>query len=256
MSTANPDRRPDLPTRGCAAFFDFDGTLVDLAPTPEEIVVAPGLPQLLADLRHQLVGAVAVVSGRPVTAIDAYLSPQRFCSAGVHGAEWRGPDEEIHRMPAPRLDAVYEPLEALRMRFPALRVERKPGAIALHYRQAPELEAVCLDAMHAALERVEGMVLLGGKFVIELKPQGASKAAAVRRFMEQAPFKYRRPWFFGDDVTDEGAFEAVRVAGGVTIKVGPGETIADYRLDAASDVLRWIDHAIRHLEAASSEGAP
>jgi trehalose 6-phosphate phosphatase len=244
-----------MPGHGCAVFFDFDGTLVDLAPTPSEVVMAPALTGLLGDLVRLLDGAVAVISGRPLAEIDAYLSPLQLCVAGVHGAEWRGADRQVHRIPVAPLDAAIAPIEALRARFPILRIERKPGAIALHYRQAPELEDACLDAMHEALRRVDGMALQRGKRVVELKPSHASKAAAVQRFMEQAPFKSRRPWFFGDDVTDECAFQAVQTVG-LAIKVGAGETLADYRLDGPAEVRRWVERAVRHLGTAAAGEVP
>lgn len=172
----------------------------------------------------------------------------------VHGAEWRGSDQHFRHTPVGPFDAVISPLEALCTRFPALRIERKPGLIALHFRQAPELEVICLDAMHEALERVDGMALLRGKMVIELKPRQASKAAAVRRFMEQSPFQHRRPWFFGDYITDESAFEAVLALGGVAVKVGAGDTMADYRLSSPAEVRYWIGHTIQHLGAVSGKG--
>lgn len=228
-------------------FFDFDGTLVDLAPTPSEVVVAPGLKDLLADLASLLGGAVAIISGRPVADIDTFFSPLQLCVAGVHGAEWRSADGAVHRIPLAPLDAALAPIEALRARFPALRIERKPGAIALHYRQAPELEDACMDVMHEALERVEGMALQRGKRVVELKPRNASKAVAVERFLGEAPFRHRPPWFFGDDVTDESAFEIVLRTGGVAVKVGAGDSVADYRLDGPEAMRRWVERAVLHL---------
>lgn len=235
-------------------FFDFDGTLVDLAPTPSEVVVAPALKDLLANLASLLGGAVAIISGRPVADIDTFFSPLQLCVAGVHGAEWRSVDGVVQRIPLAPLDAALAPIEALRARFPALRIERKPGAIALHYRQAPELEDACLDVMHEALERVEGMALQRGKRVVELKPRHASKAAAVERFLEEAPFRHRPPWFFGDDVTDESAFEIVRT-GGVAVKVGAGESVADYRLDGPEEMRRWVERAVLHLREGSGREA-
>ncbi|WP_298231269.1 trehalose-phosphatase [uncultured Azohydromonas sp.] len=245
---------PGWPDCGCALFFDFDGTLVDIAPTPATVVVDPALPPLLQRLAQQLSGAVAIVSGRALADIDALLGLPRLCAAGVHGAEWRALDSHVRRIPVPALKVAVAPLQQLCARFPGLRLEHKPGALALHYRQAPELEAQCLQAMHDALQRVEGMALQRGKLVVELKPRGASKAAAVRRFLEQRPFQHRRAWFFGDDVTDESAFEAVQAAGGVTVKVGEGETLAEYRLAGPRQVRDWIEAAVDRLETGGGRG--
>lgn len=252
VKLSEPGLAPGMPGRGCAVFFDFDGTLVDLAPTPADVVVTSSLTGLLGELVRLLGGAVAVVSGRPVAEIDAFLSPMQLHVAGVHGAEWRSADGQVQRISLPPLDAALAPIEALQARFPALHIERKPGAVALHYRQAPELEAACLDAMQDALGRVEGMALQRGKRVVELKPRQASKAAAVRRFMEQEPFSGRRPWFFGDDVTDESAFDAIRPTG-MTVKVGVGDTVAEYRLAAPSELRRWVEQAVLHLRTAQGD---
>lgn len=245
---------PGWPGHGCALFFDFDGTLVELAPEPAAVVVDPVLPPLLQRLAQQLGGAVAIVSGRALADIDALLGLPRLCAAGVHGAEWRVPDTHVRRIPVPALEPAAALLQRLCAHFPGLRLEHKPGALALHYRQAPELEPQCLQAMHDALQRVEGMALQRGKLVVELKPRGASKAAAVRRFLEQRPFQHRRAWFFGDDVTDESAFEAVQAAGGVTVKVGEGETLAEYRLAGPRQVRGWIETAVSRLELGASGG--
>jgi trehalose 6-phosphate phosphatase len=238
---------PELPGRGCALFFDFDGTLVDLAAQPGAVQVQDQVPHLLANLAATLDGAVAVVSGRPLAEIDQYLRPLTLCAAGVHGAERRGADGYVRRMACSDLQAAAVVIESLCARHGALRMERKPGAIALHYRQAPELEAECLATMAEALARVEGMALLRGKMVVEMKPRRAGKGLALRSFMEEPPFRLRRPWFFGDDVTDEAAFEAVQALGGVAVKIGEGETQASHRLPDPAALHRWMDRLGRQL---------
>src|SRR4051794_32375072 len=72
-----------------ALFLDFDGTLVEIASRPDAVEVADDLPDLLARLRDRLGGAFAIVSGRPISVLDAYLTPHRFDAAGLHGAEQR-----------------------------------------------------------------------------------------------------------------------------------------------------------------------
>ena len=171
-----------------------------------------------------------MVSGRPVAEIDHWLQPLRLPVAGVHGAERRGPDGFLRRIATPDLTPARALVEELVRRHPALLLEVKPGALALHYRQADALEDECLDTMTEALRRVEGLALLCGKKVVELKPRRASKGQAVRAFLDERPFRSRRPWVFGDDVTDEVAFETVLGLGGVAVKVGAGETLAPYRL--------------------------
>lgn len=245
---------PDLPDRASALFFDFDGTLVDLAAQPEAVQVEACVPDLLARMAPLVGGALAVVSGRPLQEIDHHLAlPHRLPAAGVHGAERRGIDGLVRRIAVAALDEPMALVEALVRRHPALRVERKPCAIALHYRQAPDLEDECVATMTEAMRRAEGMTLMRGKKVVELKPRRASKGAAVRSFLDERPFRHRRPWFFGDDVTDEGAFDLVQSLGGVAVKIGEGETLAAHRLPDPAAMRAWLARAVDHLAGAPVE---
>jgi trehalose 6-phosphate phosphatase len=247
-------QNPPLPARGSALFFDFDGTLAEIAPQPDAVHLDRVVREHLAALAQALAGAVAIVSGRPVAEIDHHLQPLRLPVAGVHGAERRGPDGFLRRIATPELGPARQLAEALKARHPALRLEVKPGALALHYRQAPELEDVCVSTMTEALGRVEGMALMCGKMVVELKPRRASKGQAVRAFLDERPFRSRRPWFFGDDVTDEAAFEAVLALGGVAVKIGDGETLAPYRLANPEALRDWMERAAAALGTPAKGG--
>ena len=121
-----------------------------------------------------------------------------------------------------------------------LLVERKHAAVALHYRMAPQLEAVCRDAMVRAIDGQAQFELLHGKFVFEVKPAGVNKGTAVTAFMQEAPFQGRVPVFAGDDTTDETGFAVVQPRGGVAIKVGSGPTQALHRLDSTLAVYEWL----------------
>jgi trehalose 6-phosphate phosphatase len=244
---------PTLPDRACALFFDFDGTLVDLAPHPGAVQVHQDVPRLLAQLREALGGAVAVVSGRPLSEVDHYLRPLTLCAAGVHGAERRGADGHVRRIACSGLQDAAALIQALCRRHPDLHMELKPGAIALHYRQAPELEDECLATMSKALDLADGMALLHGKMVVEMKPRRAGKGLAVRSFMDERPFLKRRPWFFGDDVTDETAFEVIHALGGVAVKIGEGETQATHRLQDPVALRRWMERLAGQFAATQAQ---
>ena len=234
---------PSLPPQGSAFFFDFDGTLADLAPRPDAVIVEPPVLRCLARLASTHGGAVAIVSGRPVAEIDAFLDPLRLPVAGVHGTERRGPDGFLRRIALPGMGPAVEWVQAFAARHPALLLEIKPGALALHYRGAPDLEDACVAVMNEAQAMVEGMGLLCGKRVVELKPRRASKGQAVRSFMDERPFRSRQPWVFGDDVTDEAAFETVLALGGVAVKVGQGESLAPFRLSDPAALRQWLEKA-------------
>lgn len=243
---------PPQPDAGCALFFDFDGTLTEIAPTPDAVVVDDRLAGLLSTLSAALCGAVAVVSGRTVADIDRRLEPLKLPVAGVHGAERRGHDGYLRRIAVGDLRPAQALLDDFVRDHPGLLLERKPGSLALHYRQAPALEDACLAVMSEAMQRVEGMTLMRGKMIVELKPRRAGKGHAVRAFLDERPFRLRRPWFFGDDVTDEAAFEAVQACGGVAVKVGEGETLAAHRLPDPAALHRWMVQAADTLTRRSA----
>jgi trehalose 6-phosphate phosphatase len=220
----------DILSPSSALFLDFDGTLVDLAPAPDAVVVPPGMVDTLTRLHTYLGGALALISGRPIEQIDEFLQPLKLPVAGVHGAERRDAEGDLTLLSTHPLQRVEEAAAALAARYPRLRVETKRGSLAIHYRQAPELELACLQAMEAAVEDSPGLTLLRGKMVVEAKPGGASKGNAIEAFMNEAPFAGRSPVFAGDDYTDEVGFATVQRLHGVGVKVGEGASAASHRL--------------------------
>lgn len=226
----HPFRLADLLSAGHALFLDFDGTLVDLAEQPDAVRVPDGLLATLSAVDERLGGAMAVVSGRSIAAIDDFLGPTRWAVAGVHGSERRRADGTLVCMAPPSLAHVQEAAAALAAEHPALVVEHKRGALALHYRQAPDLEAICRQAMLNAVADSPGVSLLGGKMVFEAKSAEANKGLAIEAFLQEPPFKGRTPVFVGDDTTDEPGFSVVQKHGGHGIKVGSGPTLAHHRI--------------------------
>ena len=232
-----------LESLDCALFLDFDGTLVDIAPRPELVVVKPEMLAALSVLQQRLDGRLAIVSGRPVEELDRMLTPLVLPAAGVHGMERRGPDGVLRRLPAPDFTAVRAAATALAEQHPGLWVEEKYGALALHYRQAPELQELCSTTMAAAVNASPGLVLMEGKMIVEVKASGVSKGTAIRDFLAEAPFAGSRPLFAGDDTTDEAGFAQVQAMGGIGLKVGPGLTVAQQRIASAEDLRQALARA-------------
>jgi trehalose 6-phosphate phosphatase len=223
-----------------ALFLDFDGTLVALAETPEAIHVPPALVPLLSDLHDLLGGALAVVSGRQIDSIDRFLAPLRLPAAGEHGVQRRNAKGEMHEQRAPDLTAVLDVANELARVHEGLLVERKHAAIALHYRLAPQLEAVCRDALTRAIDGEPQVELMHGKFVFEIKPAGVNKGGAIEAFLREEPFAGRVPVFAGDDTTDESGFAVVQPRGGIAIKVGAGPSQALHRLESPRATFEWL----------------
>ena len=228
----------DILYPSCALFLDFDGTLVDLAPQPEAVIVPSELGNTLEALNKYLSGAIALISGRPIAQIDDFLHPLRLPVAGVHGAERRAFDGVVSLLSTHPLRNVEDAALTLAAQDPRLRVESKRGSLALHYRQAPELESQCLQAMQRAVEQSPGLTLLRGKMVVEAKPGGASKGHAIEAFLREPPFAGRMPVFVGDDFTDEVGFSTVQRMRGLGVKVGEGASVAWHRV-ASPAALRY-----------------
>jgi len=234
----------DILYPSCALFLDFDGTLVDLAPQPEAVIVPSALVATLGALNTYLGGALALISGRPIEQIDGFLKPLLLPVAGVHGAERRSASGEMTLLSTHPLQLVEDAALELAARHPALRVENKRGSVALHYRQAPELEALCLDTMQAAVEESPGLTLLRGKMVAEAKPGGASKGHAIEAFLQEPPFVGRTPVFVGDDCTDEVGFSTVQRLRGLGVKVGEGASVAWQRLESPAALRYQLQAAV------------
>jgi trehalose 6-phosphate phosphatase len=242
----------DILYPSCALFLDFDGTLVDLADQPEAVIVPSGLVDTLGALDKYLGGAIALISGRPIEQVDTFLHPLQLPVAGVHGTERRGRDGTVTLLSTHPLQLVEEAALALAARHPQLRVENKRGSIALHYRQAPELEALCLQAMQSAVEESPGLTLLRGKMVVEAKPGGASKGHAIEAFLKEAPFAGRMPVFVGDDFTDEVGFSTVQRMRGLGVKVGEGASVAWHRLESPASLRNELQAAVAAKAAKAS----
>ncbi|OGA95332.1 MAG: trehalose-phosphatase, partial [Burkholderiales bacterium RIFCSPHIGHO2_12_FULL_61_11] len=204
------------------------------------VQVTAELIPILRQLTVQLGGAIAIVSGRKLTDLDAFLAPLQLPCAAEHGAQRRSPQGEIIRLASPDLQEVVRLATALAARHAGLRVEIKSAAVALHYRHAPEMETLALQVMLKAADSTPDVELLRGKSVFEIKPAGISKGTAIQAFMAQAPFAGRLPLFAGDDATDEAGFSAVQRLGGHGIKVGEGATVAHYRCQEPAALRQWL----------------
>jgi trehalose 6-phosphate phosphatase len=209
------------PLERAALLLDLDGTLLDIAPTPDAVVVPTGLLDVLHALRGLLHDAVAVVTGRPVEAIDALLGEAVFAAAGEHGGAIRHePGGALERPPLPRVPPAWtDTAEHMVAAHPGALFEPKMHGFALHYRTVPEAEIALRDGLMALLSGNEAFELLAGRMIWEVRPRSVDKGTAVRALMARAPFRSRVPVFLGDDVTDEDGIAAAVQLGGAGLRV-------------------------------------
>src|ERR1700730_3798631 len=238
----------------CAVLLDIDGTLLDLAPTPREVWVPPGLANTLKRLHEKTSGALALVSGRSLNDIDLIFAPEQFPAVGGHGAEMRlSIDSEAVATHAPPMDKeLKRRLAAIAKLSPGILLEDKGYSLALHYRLAPHAEKaiyaggslIRADLPNAPIE------VLPGKCVCEIKHSGFNKATGVLELMAHEPFRGRRPIFIGDDVTDESVFALMPDLGGLAFSVGRrAKGVADH-FDEPRDVREWLARLLGNENAA------
>jgi len=239
-----------LPDAATFAFLlDVDGTLLDIAPTPQSVRVPDTLLRHLQQLATLTGGATALVSGRPLHDLDRLFGPVQLALVGGHGAElriWRdGAAEEQRAAP---LDAwIRQQCFEVAAGNKNILIEDKGYSIALHYRLAPEWELAVKDAAEAILKQApeEELEILHGKAVVEIKRAGLNKGSGIRRLMAHAPFSGRRPVYIGDDVTDEDAFAVMPEFEGVALSVGRTVDGAERRFETPEDVRQWIARICR-----------
>lgn len=235
---------PQATADAIALFLDIDGTLVDFAARPDDVVVEDGLPRVLRALHDRLGGALALLSGRSLHDIDRLLGLPRFAAGGSHGGELRLADGTLHRRvrDAPGMASLRAYARTRLAAWPGVVVEDKPDAIALHWRAQPEArDAVLATARRVASAAGPRYRLQDGDCVVELRGAGTDKGDALAKLMQQAPFAGRTPWMIGDDLTDEYAFAAAERLGGFGIVVGSRRpTRARHALANAQAVRAWL----------------
>jgi trehalose 6-phosphate phosphatase len=229
--------------RECALLLDIDGTILDLAPAPQEVFVPAELRNTLARLEDLTGGALALVSGRSLHDIDLIFSPLQLAAVGGHGAELRvvPGGEAVTR--ARELNPVLKrKLATLTELGPGILIEDKGYSLALHYRLAPDqaetlraaIEEICTTVRRGSVE------ILPGKLVFEIKMAGINKAAAVRELMKYPPFKGRHPIFIGDDTTDEPVFPILSQFGGLGFSVGRVVADVNGHFEKPESVRAWL----------------
>jgi trehalose 6-phosphate phosphatase len=231
-----------------AVLLDIDGTLLDLAPTPREVWVPPGLSKTLNRLLQRTGGALALVSGRSLNDIDLIFAPDQYPAVGGHGAEMRlDPDSEAVAAHAPPMDKeLKRRLAAIAKLSPGILLEDKGYSLALHYRLAPHAEKAIYEAISLIRADLPNapIEVLPGKCVFEIKHSGFTKASGVRELMTREPFRGRRPFFIGDDVTDESVFAIMPDLDGLAFSVGRRAKGVAGHFDAPSDVREFLAHLL------------
>lgn len=227
-------------------FLDFDGTLVEIEDHPDDVRVDASTLRFIERLRDRVGCALALVSGRDIHVVDRLLHPLVLPVAGVHGLQRRDAAGQLH---TPIIDqriveAIATDIEAAFSGEPGIVIEKKIGAVALHFRLRPDFEERCLALAQAVLQNRPELHLIRGKMVCEIRLDGNDKGAVIAAFLDEPPFKGRIPIFAGDDATDEAGFAAVNGREGVSIKIGGDPTIAKFQAVSVVELRDWFDELV------------
>jgi trehalose 6-phosphate phosphatase len=218
---------------------DFDGVLAPFVADPMQARALDGTLEDLTALADLPRTHTAVVSGRDLdvlTTLTDLPAGSRVTRIGSHGAQSSrdDTDDALSEDQSALLERLTTDLHGVIDRHPGVRLEFKPKATVLHTRG--EDQAVADAAVTSALElagRHTGVTVLRGKDVVEMSVVTADKGTALMALRDEVGAAAVA--YFGDDVTDEHAFEVMGDAD-ISVKVGPGESAARYRLDSPGDV--------------------
>ncbi|HSB00390.1 MAG TPA: trehalose-phosphatase [Anaerolineales bacterium] len=239
-------------------FLDYDGTLADFAPTPDDVEPKPEIVGLLERLTHQPAMRVTVLSGRRLDHVRRLLPVSGIFLAGTYGIELMTPAGEIIQRVA--LTAIRPMLETLKPQWAQLIrgrkgffLEDKGWALALHARFADDQEAG--QVLRLARQTIDEAALashfrvLGGHKFLEIAPRLASKKETVTYLLSQYPIPDAHLLYIGDDDKDEEAFPVIHANHGVAIKVlQPSQatlpTEADFFFGSPSEALHWLEELV------------
>jgi trehalose 6-phosphate phosphatase len=238
---------------------DFDGTLAPFVLDPMQARALPGAVEALRSAAELDGVTVAVVSGRELSTLSALtgIDPgEDIALIGSHGAQVGGMEtthiagqSNLDEDTRARLGVVKAELETIKAEHPAVRLEYKPTAVALHTRGVESATAATATmAAKEVAQRHPGVHLMPGKDVVELTVLEANKGTAVVQLARQT--SSQATLYVGDDVTDERVFTVLDpAAGDLSVKVGQGDTAAVHRVSDPALVVELLELFVQRRRA-------
>jgi trehalose 6-phosphate phosphatase len=254
LSGATTENVAALSDEPLAIFLDVDGTLLDLAERPDDVVTPKDLVATLVRAERKLAGALALISGRAIGDLDRLFEPLRLRASGIHGAEIRfEPDGAVTSTPAAMElpQSLWTALTREAAAFPGAFVENKRFSFVVHYRRAPRAERPLRQAVMRLIDSSPGPVeVMDARYAFELRAPGFDKGGAIAAFLSTPAFRGRTPVFVGDDATDESGFAVVTARGGYAYSVGTRRPGAIGLFAHPSAVRDWLSEFARRGDGA------
>lgn len=232
-----------LPVEKYCLFLDIDGTISEFHSDPTlSFISTDTLEQLNNIQKHKI--PIAAITGRTIQDAMRLFKPLQLPIAGTHGLEIRFSDKHMLQSPMNSLNfqQIHKDIQTACLLYPKLRIEQKKYAVAIHFREHPELEPFARKISGCILSQYPDLKLSAGKCVYELILAQADKGKAIEQIYIHNKLNRFTPIFMGDDRTDESGFQKINQMGGISIKVGEGETSAQYQFKNVSMTCEFIDH--------------
>lgn len=215
---------------------DYDGTLAPIVGDPSQAKPLPESVHAMRSLAALPTTTTAVISGRALRDL-ATLSrlPAEVHLVGSHGSEFDvGFVHELDPDTTQLRTQLQRSVQEITASRPGITLEAKPASVAVHLRRAdPDEAESALDELRSGPATWEGVQVTEGKSVMELAVVETDKGNAFEALRHQVGST--GAIFLGDDVTDEKVF-SVLSGPDIGIKVGEGETLADYRVTDTTGV--------------------
>jgi trehalose 6-phosphate phosphatase len=232
--------------------LDFDGTISPIVAVPSQARPAPEALEMMARLAGAPGTDVALVSGRSRHDLRLVSGANEVVMLiGSHGQEI-GTDLTLSAAESALLTDIGRGVAGAVANIPGVRVEQKPAGLAVHVRGCAPADADrALDLVRGLADELAGTFCLEGKLVIELSTRPLDKGSALRALIDADTS--RRVLFAGDDITDESAMAVLR-PDDISIRVGPGESLARYRVQDPDEMVEVLA-ALVHMRTQAPSGA-
>jgi trehalose 6-phosphate phosphatase len=224
-------------SRRVVIFLDFDGTLVNIAPRPDRVHLAQSTRPVLRRLAKHRRATLVIISGRRRAELLHYVGLRGIRYFGLYGWE-RGRHSPLPASSLTALERLRSELSIQLSAFDGVWIENKHFSLSVHFLGVrPRVEQRARRRLRRLLAAFQGLLhVIENNRDAEIVPCGISgKGAAVEELLAKPPNRQALPFYFGDDLSDEPAFEALRT--GITIRVGAArQTRARYAIRGPAEL--------------------